>query len=563
MIVGFSTREWGPMTKERKQTKKAEATLENVRKVFSLPESEDSTLGKIEKEISQNLLGFLRNTIVAGEMEPAEIEKDFQCVDIPDEPMFVHEQVEFLMDKVVSQSVHTASPGFIGHMTSSLPYFMLPLAKIMIALNQNTVKIETSKAFTPLESQVIGMIHKLIYNKPASYYDRWTHDRDHTLGVFCSGGTIANLTALWAARNLLLKEKDTFKGIYHDGLAAGLAAHGYKDLVILVSKRGHYSLRKAADLLGLGRNNLIAINTDSNNKIRVDKLKDKIVEIKAQKKGILAIVGIAGTTETGNVDPLNDLANIAEAEGIFFHVDGAWGVPTLFSDRHKHLLKGIERADSVAVDAHKQLYAPLGAGLCIFKSETSLDSIQTNAQYIIRRGSRDLGKHTLEGSRPGMAMIVHSGLRILGRKGYELLIDVGIGKAAQFAKMIQNTDDFELTTEPELNILTYRYVPREINEIIKNGKKPIPKPINDLLSELTVNIQKIQRDRGKTFVSRTTFEIASHAFQTLTVFRVVLANPLTTRQVFIDVLEEQRLIARDELIRMNFFDLAQSAIKSL
>lgn len=563
MIVGFSTREWGPMTKERKQTKKAEATLENVRKVFSLPESEDSTLGKIEKEISQNLLGFLRNTIVAGEMEPAEIEKDFQCVDIPDEPMFVHEQVEFLMDKVVSQSVHTASPGFIGHMTSSLPYFMLPLAKIMIALNQNTVKIETSKAFTPLESQVIGMIHKLIYNKPASYYDRWTHDRDHTLGVFCSGGTIANLTALWAARNLLLKEKDTFKGIYHDGLAAGLVAHGYKDLVILVSKRGHYSLRKAADLLGLGRNNLIAINTDSNNKIRVDKLKDKIVEIKAQKKGILAIVGIAGTTETGNVDPLNDLANIAEAEGIFFHVDGAWGVPTLFSDRHKHLLKGIERADSVAVDAHKQLYAPLGAGLCIFKSETSLDSIQTNAQYIIRRGSRDLGKHTLEGSRPGMAMIVHSGLRILGRKGYELLIDVGIGKAAQFAKMIQNTDDFELTTEPELNILTYRYVPREINEIIKNGKKPIPKPINDLLSELTVNIQKIQRDRGKTFVSRTTFEIASHAFQALTVFRVVLANPLTTRQVFIDVLEEQRLIARDELIRMNFFDLAQSAIKSL
>lgn len=551
------------MTNERKQTKKAEATLENVRKVFSLPESEDSTLGKIEKEISQNLLGFLRNTIVAGEMEPAEIEKDFQSVDIPDEPMFVHEQVEFLMDKVVSQSVHTASPGFIGHMTSSLPYFMLPLAKIMIALNQNTVKIETSKAFTPLESQVIGMVHKLIYNRPTSYYDRWTHDRDHTLGVFCSGGTIANLTALWAARNLLLKEKGSFKGIYHDGLAAGLAAHGYSDLVLLVSKRGHYSLRKAADLLGLGRNNLIAIETDSNNKIRIDKLKDKISEIKSQKKGILAIVGIAGTTETGNVDPLNELANIAEAEGIFFHVDGAWGVPTLFSDRHKHLLKGIERADSVAVDAHKQLYAPLGAGLCIFRSETSLDSIQTNAQYIIRRGSRDLGKHTLEGSRPGMAMIVHSGLRILGRKGYELLIDVGIGKAAQFAKMIQNTDDFELTTEPELNILTYRYVPKEINEIIKHGKKPLPKPINDLLSELTVNIQKIQRDRGKTFVSRTTFEIASHGFQALTVFRVVLANPLTTRQVFIDVLEEQRLIARDELLRMNFFDLAQSAMKAL
>ena len=149
----------------KKTIKKAEATLESMRKVFSLPESDDSTLSKIEKEISQNLLGFLRNTIVSGEMEPARIEKDFQCVDIPDEPMFVHEQVNFLMDKVVSQSVHTAAPGFIGHMTSSMPYFMLPLAKIMNALNQNTVKIETSKAFTPLESQVIGMMHKLVYRK--------------------------------------------------------------------------------------------------------------------------------------------------------------------------------------------------------------------------------------------------------------------------------------------------------------------------------------------------------------------------------------------------------------
>ena len=163
----------------QKIIKKAEATLDSMRKVFSIPESEDSTLSKIENEISKNLLGFMRNHIVAGEMEPAEIEKDFQNVNIPDEPMFVHDQAKFLMDKVVSQSVHTASPSFIGHMTSSMPYFMLPLAKIMIALNQNTVKIETSKAFTPLESQVIGMLHKLIYNRPSDYYERWTHDRNH------------------------------------------------------------------------------------------------------------------------------------------------------------------------------------------------------------------------------------------------------------------------------------------------------------------------------------------------------------------------------------------------
>jgi glutamate decarboxylase len=536
----------------KKTFKKAEATLESVRKVFSLPESDDSTLSKIEKEISQNLLGFLRNTIVSGEMEPARIEKEFQSVEIPDEPMFVHDQVNFLMDKVVSQSVHTAAPGFIGHMTSSIPYFMLPLAKIMIALNQNTVKIETSKAFTPLESQVIGMMHKLIYNMPTEYYDKWTHDRDHALGVFCSGGTLANLTALWVARNILLGPVNDFKGVYHDGLPAGLRAHNYRDLAILVSKRGHYSLRKSADILGLGRNNLVPIETDDKNKINCNSLAQKVEELQKKQIGILAIVGIAGTTETGNVDPLDTLADIAEAKGIHFHVDGAWGVPTLFSDRHRHLLNGINRADSVAVDAHKQLYSPMGAGMCLFKKETSLDSIQTNAQYIIRRGSRDLGKHTIEGSRPGMAMIVHSGLRILGRKGYELLIDVGIGKATQFARMIQNTDDFELTTEPELNILTYRYRPKKLVEILKSANPAVAKKINDALSELTVNIQKTQRDHGKTFVSRTTFEIPAHNNQPLTVFRVVLANPLTTRQVLIDVLEEQREIAYAEMKRIGF-----------
>ncbi len=535
----------------QKIRKKAEATLDSMRRVFSIPESEDSTLTRIEREISQNLLGFMRNNLIAGEMEPAQIEKEFTNVSIPEEPMYVHDQAKFLMDKVVSQSVHTASPSFIGHMTSSVPYFMLSLAKIMIALNQNTVKIETSKAFTPLESQVIGMLHKLIYNREDSYYDKWTHNRDHAFGVFCSGGTVANLTGLWTARNLMLAPRGDFRGVYEDGLAAGLAEYSYKKLAILVSKRGHYSLKKAADVLGIGRSNLVAIATDAHNKIDLNILRAKIDELKSEKTGILAIIGIAGTTETGNVDPLNELADIAAHHRIHFHVDGAWGAPTLFSERHRHLLAGIERADSVVIDAHKQLYVPVGAGICLFKRETSLDAVETSAQYIVRRGSRDLGKHTLEGSRPGMAMLVHSGLRILGRKGYELLIDAGIGKTLQFARMIQSAEDFELTTEPELNILTYRYVPQDMKARLAAATPEERVRLNDLISELTVNIQKTQRDRGQTFVSRTTFEIASHGNQPLTVFRVVLANPLTTRQVLGEVLEEQRSIARDEMAKID------------
>ncbi len=99
------------------QSKKAEATLETMRKIFTVPESESSTLHRLDREISENLLGFLGSRIVAGDIAPANLEQDFMETRVPDDPMFVSEQVEFLLNKVVAQSVHTSSPSFIGHMT--------------------------------------------------------------------------------------------------------------------------------------------------------------------------------------------------------------------------------------------------------------------------------------------------------------------------------------------------------------------------------------------------------------------------------------------------------------
>src|SRR5690606_6805686 len=130
------------------------------------------------------------------DVEPRALEQDFLDTKIPEDPIFVSEQAQFLLDKVVAQSVHTSSPSFIGHMTSAVPYFMLPLAKIMMALNQNLVKIETSKAFTPLERQVIGMLHRLVYDQDEAFYQESTQNYENALGVFCSGGTVANITGL-------------------------------------------------------------------------------------------------------------------------------------------------------------------------------------------------------------------------------------------------------------------------------------------------------------------------------------------------------------------------------
>ncbi|CAI8162289.1 MAG: L-2,4-diaminobutyrate decarboxylase [Pseudidiomarina mangrovi] len=521
----------------------AEVSQEALLKIFTIPEAPDSTLGKIEKHLSENLMGFLGERIVAREKPLHEIEQVFNASEIPELPRYVSDHTEFLLNNLVAHSVHTASPRFIGHMTSALPYFLLPLAKLMVGLNQNLVKIETSKAFTPLERNVLGMLHHLVYQRDSKFYQRWMHSAQHSLGAMCSGGTIANITALWVARNLLLKPEGEFAGISAEGLAAGLAHYGYKRLTIMVSERGHYSLGKAADVLGIGRRNLIAVATDENNRIRVDKLREACAQVAADGGKVLAIIGVAGTTETGHIDPLNELADVAGDVGAHFHVDAAWGGATLMSNNHRHLLAGIERADSVTIDAHKQMYVPMGAGMVLFRDPSMVRAIEHHAEYVIRHGSKDLGAHTMEGSRPGMAMMVYSALQVMGRQGFELLIDQSIEKAKLFARLIAEQDDFEVISEPQLCLLTYRFIPAKVKQVIGRANAEQIKRIMPHLNALTRFIQKRQRETGTSFVSRTKITPAQYHREPTVVFRVVLANPLTTAEMLQEILAEQRQIA--------------------
>ncbi|WP_076417194.1 pyridoxal-dependent aspartate 1-decarboxylase PanP [Colwellia sp. UCD-KL20] len=527
--------------------RKAKATHKSLHRIFTIPEAPDSTLGAIEKEMSQNLAGFLGNHIVATNQALSDIEKDFAGSSIPEEPSFVSDHMRHLLDKLVSQSVHTSSPSFIGHMTSALPYFILPLSKLMVGLNQNLVKVETSKAFTPLERQVLGMMHRLVYRDDEPFYEQWMHSPNHSLGAFCSGGTVANITALWVARNNLLRPDGHFKGVAKEGLFNALTYYGYKGLAILVSDRGHYSLKKSADILGIGEESVIRIPTDEYNKIDCVKLREKCQELANKNIKVLSIVGVAGTTETGNVDPLNNMADIAQEFSCNFHVDAAWGGATLLSNKYRTILKGIERADSVTIDAHKQMYIPMGAGLVVFKNPKSVASIEHHAEYIIRKGSKDLGSHTLEGSRPGMAMLVYASLHIISRPGYELLINHSIEKANYFSDMINSHDDFELITRPELCLLTYRYAPKIIQQYLATATFEQQDEINSLLDKLTKFVQKRQRENGKSFVSRTRIEVSRYQGKKILVFRVVLANPLTSNKILHSILEEQCILANESV----------------
>ncbi|MFC4700593.1 pyridoxal-dependent aspartate 1-decarboxylase PanP [Glaciecola siphonariae] len=525
---------------------KAEVSLEHLFRVFTKPEHNDSTLAKIERHLSDNVSDFLSQHVVTKKTSLEEIEQDFSSAHVPDSPEFVSSHAEALLDKLVAHSVNTYAPTFIGHMTSALPYFHLPLSKLMVGLNQNLVKIETSKAFTPLERQTLGMMHNLIYAQDEDFYSQYLHSAEHSLGAFCSGGTIANITALWVARNLKLGPQPGFSGVNKAGLASAYRHYNIHNLGLMTSRRGHYSLGKAVDVLGIGRDNLLSI--DSPRQI-LEPEKALAFGKAYQEKGnsLLAIIGIAGTTETGHIDPLDELADVAKELGCHFHVDAAWGGATLFSERNRSKLAGIEKADSVTIDAHKQMYVPMGAGMAIFKDPKASNAVRHHAQYILRQGSKDLGATTLEGSRNGMAMMVYSSFHIFGRRGYELLIDRAIDQAHAFADMINAHECFELMTAPVLSLLTYRLRPIELKGL-ENESSQQQRMLNEQLDELTVSIQKQQREAGKSFVSRTRIEIEKYNNQAITVFRVVLANPLTTNDDLKAILAEQVALAEGHAI---------------
>jgi|TARA_Y100001970_G_scaffold98813_1_gene124279 glutamate decarboxylase len=533
----------------------AQVSLEHLFRVFTKPEHKDSKLAQIEQHLSDNILDFLSQHVVTKKTSLEEVEKDFANAKVPESPEFVSTHAETLLDKLVAHSVNTYSPTFIGHMTSALPYFHLPLSKLMVGLNQNLVKIETSKAFTPLERQVLGMLHNLVYDRSEAFYEQHLHSAQHALGAFCSGGTIANITALWVARNKLLGPQPGFAGVAKAGLAAAYRFHNINHLGVMCSKRGHYSLSKAVDALGLGREQLIALpapqqTLDPEKALRAGK--------RYQEEGnkLLAIVGVGGTTETGHVDPLDELADVAEQLGCWFHVDAAWGGATLFSSQYRDRLKGIERADSVTIDAHKQMYVPMGAGMALFKDPENANAVRHHAQYILRAGSKDLGATTLEGSRNGMAMMVYSALHIFGRRGYELLIDRSIQKAKAFADMIDKHPDFELTTSPTLSLLTYRVCPQALQHTLKQVDDSTRDEINEKIDTLVVSVQKQQREAGKSFVSRTRLEAPDYPAKCITVFRVVLANPLTSHNDLAAILAEQHLLATSTPLWQSLSQLA-------
>ncbi len=470
-----------------------------------------------------------------------DLKKEFVSTGIPANGMVIDEYMGLISRNVIPYSVNVSSPHYIGHMTSVLPNYLPELNKYIAQLNQNVVKVETSKSLTLVERQVLGMMHRLFYGYSDQYYNNHTQDPAYMFGVVSSGGTTANITAMWCARALaLIGQGVSREYLTKKGVNKILWDLGYKDTVIIGTRLLHYSFRKCASLMGIGEESILIIDQDENQRICLRSLNETIARCKKEKKLILAIVGIAGSTETGIIDPLNDLSEIADEYGMHFHVDAAWGGALMFSDRYRDKLKGIEKADSITFCPHKQLYTTQGMSLCLFREPKSLSSIATHANYQAQSGSYDLGQYTLEGSRSAISLLLHASLHLLAKSGYTWLIDQSMSKTDYFVELINRSEYFELVCEPDMNIVNYRYLPAELRS--RHGRDYSDEE-NAYMDNAVETIQQQQFSKGDTFVSKTKILNRSYSSEPISVFRVVISNPLTTEKHLREVLDDQLELA--------------------
>ncbi len=475
-------------------------------------------------------------------VSPEMLAKTFQRSELPLSPLTVDDYYDKFSQEVLPYAINTGSPTFIGHMTSALPDFMHDMSKMISRLNQNLVKIETSKSLIFLEREAIAILHRLVYGFSDKFYEENIQQKNRNLGIITTGGTTANISALLCARNWGLLSKENSWELLTESLYQVLSKKGYHDIVIIGSRLMHYSLNKAASMLGLGTDNIVFIDSNDDGKLDLNLLQEKIRECRRNKLYILALVGIAGTTETGEIDPLVEMGDIAQKFGIHFHVDAAWGGGMIFSEKHKGKLKGINKADSITICGHKQLYLPQGISVCLLKDPQMLNCAETTARYQAQRDTFDVGRFTIEGSRSALSLCLHGALHIIGKRGYEILIDNGIEKAQYFARLIELLEPFDLIIEPVLNIVNYRYIPEDLR--VKAQQKSLSDDDIQRINQLNTQIQKEQFEQGLTFVSKTTLMDSAYGKdQEIIVFRAVLSNPNTNAADLHSVLEDQLRIA--------------------
>lgn len=390
---------------------------------------------------------------------------------------------------IFDRSRHNGHPRFFGYVASpaTAPGAFADL--IASTLNANITSWRSSPAATEIERLVVRWLGTLIG------YSESAH------GLLTSGGSLANLTAVLIALRTKSDLKASRMGLWNAG----------PPMTIYAADEIHMSIAKAADILGIGRDQVRLIASDDSFRLNVKKLR---AAIKSDlKKGLrpFCIVGSAGTVNTGAIDPLSEIADVAKEFDLWFHVDGAYGALGALDPRKRPLFAGLERADSVSLDPHKWLYTPIAAGCLLFRDQETARATFANdeADYIkVHEQSDDeafaFWNYGIELSRRFRALKIWLTLRYYGTRRIGEAISHDNSMAEYLAQCVSAADDFELLAPAELSICCFRYVPTELRTKLHSASASKRRTINSELDQLNERVMHAVQRSGHAYLSSAT-----------------------------------------------------------
>lgn len=355
---------------------------------------------------------------------------------IPEQPTGMAALLDHLQ-AIMAQSMNPAHPGYIGHMDPLPTTASLVGDWVAAALNNNMLSVEMSPALSRLEPLLMAEIAQLFGLGAQAG------------GLLTSGGTLANLQALTVARNQRL-----------GCLQGGLTPSATKP-VIFASEMAHTSIQKAAMVLGLGLDGVVLVPTTTHAQLDVGALQELINKALALGQQPFAVVATAGTTVTGNIDPLPAIAAVAKTYNLWFHVDAAYGGAIAFSPTYRHRLAGIEQADSITFNPQKWLYVTKTCASVLFRDMGLLDRhFRVSAPYMNTEADwTNLGEISIQGTRHTDVLKLWLTLQHLGKTGCAALIDAGYALTAHFVDQVRQRSYLELASPPEMNLVCFRGCP--------------------------------------------------------------------------------------------------------
>lgn len=483
-----------------------------------------------------------------------------------------------LVQIMLDRGLNLHDPRYIGHQVPA----PLPLAGLFDAVgsvtNQCMAIYEMGPWATAVERAMVAEIGQAVGWAPDTFAGAITH-----------GGSLANLTALLTARNVALGDSWdqglAWDGLDRDGLdrlahesapprpepvprplesapaasmLAELAALSHQGApprpesalrhrssqlgasaapppVLLAHADAHYSVARAAGILGLGSRQIVRVGLDDRGRMDPQELDAEITRLRAQNRPIVAVVACACATPTGAFDPLPEIAAVCRRHGVWLHVDAAHGGAALLSDRHRHLLTGLELADSVVWDAHKMLFVPALCAFVLYRDKAhGFDAFRQDAPYLFDPAAPglaeyDSGVRTVECTKRAAAFGLWGVWSLFGRQLFADMVDVTFALGRTFYEKLTAAEDFVPLHEPECNIVVFRHIPAELR---------------DAPAE---RIGAFQLELRRSLIESGEFYIVPAKHQDVGALRVTIINPLTTPDHLDRLMEALRRQGRELL----------------